>query len=98
MRNAAADDLVQADDVLIAEPWQFYIYGEVQKPGPYRIDPNLTFQQALVLGGGVTPRGNIKGLRVTRRLDNGTTQIMEDVSLIDLVRPDDVIFVKERLF
>ena len=98
VRNAAADDLVQADDVLIAEPWQFYIYGEVQKPGPYRIDPNLTFQQALVLGGGVTPRGNIKGLRVTRRLDNGTTQIMEDVSLIDLVRPDDVIFVKERLF
>ena len=95
---AGPDELVLPNDVLMVDLWQFYIYGEVQRPGPYRIEPRMSFQQALVVGGGATPRGNNKGLRVFRQKKDGTTDTLDDVKLTDPVMPDDVIFVKERLF
>ncbi len=95
---AALDELVQPDDVLIVDLWQFYIYGEVQRPGTYRVDPHLTLQQALVLGGGATARGNNKSLRVYRKNAGGETEVLEDLPLTGAVLPDDVVFVKERLF
>ena len=36
----------------------FYIYGEAQRPGPYRIERGMTVMQALAQGGGPTPRGS----------------------------------------
>jgi polysaccharide export outer membrane protein len=98
VHTAQLDEAVQADDVLLVDLWQFYIYGEVQRPGPYRVDPHLSLQQALVIGGGATARGNNKGLRVFRRKESGETEILDDLKLTDPVLPDDVIFVKERLF
>lgn len=98
VHTAELDELLQADDVLTVDLWQYYIYGEVQRPGPYRIEPGLTLQQALVIGGGATPRGNNKGLRVYRRNAKGDTDTLEDLKLTDPVLPNDVIFVKERLF
>jgi polysaccharide export outer membrane protein len=95
---AQLDEAVQADDVLTVDLWQFYIYGEVQRPGPYRVDPHLTLQQALVIGGGATARGNNKGLRVFRRKATGEIEALDDLKLTDSVLPDDVIYVKERLF
>jgi polysaccharide export outer membrane protein len=95
---AALDEPVQADDVLTVELWQFYIYGEVQRPGAYRVDPQLSLQQALVIGGGATARGSNKALRVYRRHPDGETEILDSLKLTDPVLPDDVIFVRERLF
>jgi polysaccharide biosynthesis/export protein len=71
--------------------------GEVQRPGPVRVERAMTVQQALAAGGGLTPRGTQRGLRITRRDASGAQRTV-DAKLEDPVRADDVITVKESWF
>jgi polysaccharide biosynthesis/export protein len=75
----------------------FYIYGEVTRSGAYRVEPNMSVMQAIAAGGGITPRGSDRRLKLRRAAANGKW-IETDVSLQERVRPDDVIYVKEALF
>lgn len=75
----------------------FYIYGEVARGGSYRIEPNMTVMQAIAAGGGMTPRGSDRRLKMRRTGPDGKL-VEKDANLRDLVKPDDVIFVKEALF
>jgi len=45
----------------------FYLSGEVNKPGAYRIERDMTLMQALAAGGGINLRGTEWGIRVYRR-------------------------------
>lgn len=74
-----------------------YIYGEVQRPGPMRLERGMTVMQALATGGGLTQRGTQKGLRVHRKTADGRIQVVEP-SLDDKVQDGDVVFVRESLF
>jgi polysaccharide export outer membrane protein len=85
-------DIIYVDRAPVA-----YIYGEVQRPGPLRIERGMTLLQALATAGGVTARGTEKGIRVTRRDGNGMVRVSE-MRMNDLVERDDVIYVKESLF
>lgn len=93
------DDLVVAggDVIYIDRQPVFYIYGEVQRPGSFRIERNMTVRQALVQGGGVTARGTERGLVVHRRDADGKLKNVS-VNLNDPVQPDDVLEVGESLF
>ena len=74
-----------------------YIYGEVQRPGPMRLERGMTLMQALATGGGLTQRGTEKGIRVHRRAGDGKVQVIQpgmDGSLQD----GDVVYVRESLF
>ena len=95
--SAKINDLVLPDDVLVVGSAQFYIYGEVQRPGTFRVEPNMTVMQALAMGGGVTPRGTDRGMKLVRR-DKAGKLVYYDAVLEDFIQPDDVIYVKERLF
>ena len=75
----------------------FYIYGEAQRPGPYRIERGMTMMQALASGGGPTVRGSQNRLRLHRRDLNGN--IVETTpNLTDAIQAEDVIYVRESLF
>ena len=75
----------------------FYIYGEAQRPGSYRIERDMIIMQALAQGGGPTARGSEKRLRLHRKsASGGVTQI--EPQLTDPVLPNDVIYVKESIF
>lgn len=90
--------LVQDGDIVnVARQPVFYIYGEVQRPGSFRLEQNMNLVQALSLGGGVTARGTQKGIRILRRDASGGMQELE-ARLADPVKKDDVIYVKESLF
>ena len=89
---------VRSDDLIYVERSpRFYIYGEVQRAGTYKLERNMTVIQALSTGGGLTVRGTERGLRIQRRDAGGNMQILT-VKASDLVQPDDVIFIKESLF
>lgn len=89
--------LAAGDTLFVNKAPVFYIYGEAQKPGPYRVERGMTVMQALAAGGGVTPRGSQNRLVLHRKDVHG--QVVEaKPALNDLVRPDDVIFVRESLF
>jgi len=73
-----------------------YIYGEVQRPGPMRLERDMTVMQALATGGGLNARGTQKGIRVHRKVD-GAIKVIES-GLDDKVQEGDVVFVRESLF
>src|SRR6185295_9830883 len=75
----------------------FYIYGEVARSGAYRVEPNMTVMQAIAAGGGITPRGSDRRLKMRRTGGDGKV-VETDAKLSDMVKTDDVIYVKEALF
>lgn len=89
---------VQGGDIIYVERApRCYIYGEVQRPGALRLERQMTVLQALSAGGGLTPRGTERGIRIKRRDASGKIQVL-DAKQDDLVQVDDVIYVKESLF
>lgn len=100
VRSADLSQNVQlsgGDVVYIERAPKFYIYGEVQRPGVYRLERNMTVVQALSTGGGLNQRGTERRMRIKRRDERG---ILHEVSVRqdDILLPDDVIYVKESLF
>ena len=85
------------DTIFVQRAPTFYIHGEVQRAGSYRLEPNMTVMQALSTGGGITLRGTQRGMKIHRRGTDGNL-IATDAKLTDPVKADDVIFVKESLF
>ncbi len=93
------DDLIVAggDVIYVHRQPMFYIYGEAQRSGTYRVERGMTIRQALVVGGGPTLRGTERRLRLYRRGADGRTE-MQSPALDDPVRPNDVLYVNESLF
>ncbi|AZZ92498.1 polysaccharide export protein EpsE [Hahella sp. KA22] len=85
------------DVIFVDKAPVYYIYGEVQRPGVYRVERNMTVQQALAQGGGVSLRGTDNGIKVYRKDAKGDVELKES-ELYDLVRADDVIYIRESLF
>jgi polysaccharide export outer membrane protein len=96
--NPAEDiELVGGDTLFVNRAPMFYIYGQVQKPGQFRLERGMTVMQALASGGGVTGKGTQRGI-VRHRRDAGGKVKEEGVNLDDDVQDKDVIYVKESLF
>jgi polysaccharide export outer membrane protein len=97
--NGRQDDLViqNGDVVYVERAPMVYIYGEVQRPGAFRIERDMTVMQALAAGGGLTQRGTERGLRVHRRTPDGKTQVLQP-AMDDRLRDGDVVYVRESLF
>ena len=99
MVAVATGDLTQdvtinpGDRVFVAVAPQFYIYGEVNAPGSYRLDRTMSLRMALARAGGVTPTGNEKRVKVIR---DG-----KEIKKYDLnapLKPNDTVVVGQRLF
>lgn len=96
--NVAEDlELWGGDTIFVYKAPQFYIYGQVQKPGQYPLQRGMTVIQALATGGGVTGKGTQRGIVRHRRDASGKVK-EEGVSMDDDVQDKDVIYVKESLF
>jgi len=76
---------------------QVYIYGEVQRPGPMRLERGMTLMQALATGGGTTQRGTQKGIQVHRKTPDGKIQVVKP-EMDEQLKDGDVVYVRESLF
>jgi len=85
------------DLIFVPRAPSFYIYGEVQRPGQYRVERDMTVLQALAAGGGLTQRGTERRVKLHRRDAAGKVAILQP-QLSDFVRPEDVIYVNESWF
>ncbi len=96
--NAAEDiELAGGDTLFVNRAPQFYIYGQVQRPGGYRLEKGMTVMQALATGGGVTGKGTSRGIVVRRRDASGKVK-ESSANLDEDVHDQDVIYVKESVF
>lgn len=90
-------DVASNDVIYVERAPRFYIYGEVQRPGSFRLERSMTVLQALSAGGGLSLRGTERGIRIKRRDAAGVMQVI-DAKHDDLIQSDDVVFVKESWF
>jgi len=96
--GGASDVLIQNGDVLWVDRAPLvYIYGEVQRPGPMRLERGMTLMQALASGGGLNQRGTERGIRVHRKSADGKVQVVQP-GMDDSLKEGDVVYVKESLF
>jgi len=90
-------ELKGGDVIYVERAPRFYIYGEVQHPGVYRLERNMTVVQALSAGGGLSARGTVRGVEIKRRDGDGNTVALKP-GLDDPLQVDDVVYVRESLF
>src|SRR6218665_2029174 len=96
--RADLDVVVANGDILhIDRAPNVYIYGEVQRPGAFRLERGMTVMQALAQGGGLTQRGTQRGLRIHRKDAAGNVQVIEP-KMNDAGQTDDVIYGRESVF
>ncbi|MBI3479745.1 MAG: polysaccharide export protein EpsE [Nitrosomonadales bacterium] len=92
------DIFLEGGDVIyVNRAPMFYIYGEVQRPGSYRVERNMTLMQALAQSGGPTLRGTQRNIKIFRRDAGGKLQEIS-FDMADPVKADDVLYVRESLF
>jgi len=93
------DDVVLSggDSIFVPKAQMFYIYGQVNRPGQYPLERNMTVMQALAVGGGPTLRGSENRIRLNRRNADGSINRLTP-ELSDPVQLDDVIYVNESFF
>jgi len=90
-------DIQNGDTVFVPRAPVFYIYGEVQRGGVYKLEHGMNIMQAISVGGGITLRGSDRRLEVRRRTSDGQWREYS-AKLADAVQPNDVIYIKESLF
>jgi polysaccharide export outer membrane protein len=81
--------------VSIVEYRQFYVNGEVDKPGGFSYRKGMTVERAITLAGGFTGRASKDKISIVRE-DSDGKPISAD--LTTLIRPGDVITVQESFF
>ncbi|WHZ09664.1 MAG: Capsule polysaccharide export protein [Burkholderiaceae bacterium] len=98
-QGKTGDDIVldSGDTLYVPKAPVFYIYGEAQKPGQYRVERGMTVMQALAQGGGPTARGSQNRLKLERRDASGKT-VTIDPRMTDPIEPGDVLYVGESIF
>jgi polysaccharide biosynthesis/export protein len=96
--SAPTQRLLGGDSVFVPKAEQFYILGEVQKPGMYKIEDKLTVTEAISLAGGITLKGSTRRVEVKHAGKNGGDPVTAKAGPNDLVQPNDVIRVKESIF
>jgi len=95
--TSANIEMQNGDTIFVERAPMFYIHGQVQRAGTYRLERGMTVMQAVSVGGGITLRGTLRGVKIHRRTPEGQIATI-DVQLTDPVRVDDVIYVREGLF
>ena len=97
--NKLDEDIVVAggDVIYVQRQPMFYIYGEVQHPGSFRIERGMTIRQGLAQAGGPSLRGTERRLRVYRRGADGQVESINP-EMHATLQPDDVLYVQESLF
>jgi polysaccharide export outer membrane protein len=88
--------LRDGDTVFVPAAATVHVMGEVARPGEYPILASTRVAEVLSRAGGVTDRGSSRRLRVVR-MESGK-KIETSVALEDVLRPGDIVVVRERLF
>lgn len=95
--NLYLGDYLKKPDIsiTIVEYRQFYVNGEVEKPGGYSYREGMTVQRAITLAGGFTERASRTNIKLVRENGNG---VPFEATLNTSVQPGDVITVEESFF
>jgi polysaccharide biosynthesis/export protein len=95
-RAAETFELQDGDIVTVPELQTILVAGNVRSKGTYVWQPGLTLAEAVMLAGGLTERGTLKGASALRTA--GDKQTVVKLSPSDAIQPNDQITIGRRLF
>lgn len=81
------------DKIFIPKAETFYVYGQISRPGTYKIDQGMTLRKAIASAGGLTSMGSEKRVKVFR-----DGREIKKYDLGALIKNGDVVVVGERFF
>ncbi len=84
------------DSVYVQTAEDFYVIGEVNRPGKYKWVKGLTVLQAISTAGGGTPRASLKRINLIRKKDGKEMEVRP--ALNDALLPNDIVKVPESYF
>lgn len=84
------------DSIYVPEAKTFYIMGEVNKPGRYKLQKGTTVIKAISIGGGTTNKAAMNRTKVVR-IVNGKEEEF-GIGLNDQVQPNDTLIVPISFF
>lgn len=82
-------------NVAVLEYREFFINGEVKKPGSYPFQPGLTLQKAVAIAGGFTERASKSKIFIQHDNNAGDPDMVE---LGQQVLPGDIITIEQSFF
>jgi polysaccharide export outer membrane protein len=88
--------LQDSDMIIVPQAERYYVDGYVKTPGSFVLRPNMTVRQAITEAGGVTERGSSRRIKIIRKDAKGK-EVERDANMSDIVRPNDIIRVPQRL-
>jgi polysaccharide export outer membrane protein len=91
-------ELLDGDTVQVPRADQYFIFGEVARPGAYKLEKGsaLSVLKAIILAGGFTDKAAKSGIKITR--EEGAQKRTIKADLETLVRSQDIIIVPESFF
>ncbi len=107
--SETGDMLLQSDDILIVERNKtFFVHGEVNRPGEYALQGNMTVLKAMSLVGGFTKWGSSSRIKVLRpkKSNTGYETIKVDIdAVIDgdatkdtILQSGDIVVISRGIF
>jgi polysaccharide biosynthesis/export protein len=94
--DLSQDVELKSGDTIYVPKAVFYIYGEVNRPGAYRVERGITVKRAIALAGGLTPKGSLRRMEITRK--DAEKEKTASASIDETVLSDDVVRIKESIF
>jgi len=85
------------DSLYINKAGLYYVTGEVRKPDAYKLTDGTTVIKAITRAGGFTDKASESKVRIIRKI-GGKESLIENVTMDEYVKPEDVIVVPESLF
>jgi polysaccharide export outer membrane protein len=82
--------------VYIVQYRPFFIHGEVNQPGGYPYQEDLTFDKAIAIAGGLSTRASKSDWSITRKTNGKTVKLEANVATHIL--PDDIIKIEQSFF
>jgi polysaccharide biosynthesis/export protein VpsN len=82
--------------VAIEEYRNFFVNGEVEKPGGYPFSPGLTVRKAISIAGGFKERASREKIHIIR--DDDSTQTPRRVDLNTQLMPGDILTIESSFF
>lgn len=88
--------VLNGDSIYVNRVQRIYITGEVNKPGEFKWEKDITVHQAIALAGGPTKRGAPNRTKIIRKENGKEIEIKPNLS--DPVLPNDIIKVPQSYF
>lgn len=89
-------EVYPGDVLYVPKAPQVYVYGEVQRPGMYKIDKNMTVMQAIAKAGGLTIRGTQRSVKLHRKNEQSEV-VKQTPGLTSVLQDEDVLYIEESL-